>query len=177
MDSVSDATLRCGAELIVHAYVGGKAPGLPRIQELGLNAKTCAVPGTSEDLALLLAFEKGAELIVAAGTHSHLIDFLDKGRKGMSSTFLVRLKVGNKLVDAKGVSKLYRMQPSSRYIALLALAAFVVLFTVIALSPDVQDRMQSVVTDLRARFWQIYTHAPMGMEKVRKVDRHSISHI
>ena len=105
MDSVSDATLGCGAEIIVHAYTNGRAPGLARVESLGLDAAVCAVPGTSEDLALLMAYEKGAELIVAVGTHSHLIDFLDKGRKGMSSTFLVRLKVGNRLVDARGVSK------------------------------------------------------------------------
>ena len=157
MDSVSDSTLKCGAELIVHAYTNGKAPGLPRVQELGLDTHVCAVPGTSEDLALLLAYEKGAELIVAVGTHSHLIDFLDKGRKGMSSTFLVRLKVGNRLVDAKGVSKLYHAQPSIRYVGVLALAALAVIFTVIALSPTVQDHIQIMINDLRAQFWQVYT--------------------
>ncbi|MHB9035914.1 MAG: putative cytokinetic ring protein SteA [Armatimonadota bacterium] len=157
MDSVSDATLKCGAELIVHAYTNGKAPGLPRLQELGLEPHVCAIPGTSEDLALLLAYEKGAELIVAVGTHSHLIDFLDKGRKGMSSTFLVRLKVGNRLVDAKGVSKLYRAQPSVKYVGILALAALVVIATVFALSPAMQDRMQIMVDNLRAQFWQFYT--------------------
>ena len=157
MDSVSDSTLKCGAELIVHAYTNGKAPGLPRVQELGLETHVCAVPGTSEDLALLLAYEKGAELIVAVGTHSHLIDFLDKGRKGMSSTFLVRLKVGNRLVDAKGVSKLYHAQPSVRYIGVLALAALAVIFTIIALSPTVQDRIQIVINDVRAQIWQLYT--------------------
>lgn len=156
MDSVTDSTLKCGAELIVHAYTNGKAPGLPRVEALGLKPQVCAVPGTSEDLALLLAYEKGAELIVAVGTHSHMIDFLDKGRKGMSSTFLVRLKVGSKLVDAKGVSKLYRAQPSMRYVGVLALAAFVTLFTVIALSPMVQDRIQILAEDLRAQWWQLY---------------------
>lgn len=157
MDSVSDSTLKCGAEIIVHAYTSGKAPGLPRVQELGIEPFVCAVPGTSEDLALLLAYEKGAELIVAVGTHSHLIDFLDKGRKGMSSTFLVRLKVGNRLVDAKGVSKLYLAQPSVRYVGLLALAALVALFTVIALSPTIQDRIHMVFCHIRARWWDYYT--------------------
>lgn len=157
MDSVSDATLECGAELIVHAYTSGKAPGLPRVQSLGLEPYVCAIPGTSEDLALLLAYEKGAELIVAVGTHSHLIDFLDKGRKGMSSTFLVRLKVGNRLVDAKGVSKLYRAQPSVKYVGILALAALVVIATVFALSPAMQDRVQAMVDNLRSQFWQFYT--------------------
>ena len=157
MDSVSDRVLRSGAEIIVHAYASGEAPGLARVEKLGLEATVCAVPGTSEDLALLLAYEKGAELIVAVGTHSHLIDFLDKGRKGMSSTFLVRLKVGNRLVDAKGVSKLYHAQPSIRYVGLLALAAFMVLFTVIAFSPSVQERIQMMMHNYRAQFWELYT--------------------
>lgn len=159
MDSVSDSTLKCGAEVIVHAYTNGKAPGLPRVQSLGLEPYVCAIPGTSEDLALLLAYEKGAELIVAVGTHSHLIDFLDKGRKGMSSTFLVRLKVGNRLVDAKGVSKLYRAQPSVKYVGILALAALVVIATVLALSPTMQERVQAMLDNLRSQFWQFYTKA------------------
>ncbi len=157
MDSVSDAALRCGAELVVHAYASGEAPGLARLKEMGLEPQTCSVPGTSEDLALLLAYEKGAELIVAVGTHSHLIDFLDKGRRGMSSTFLVRLKVGNRLVDARGVSKLYRAQPSLRYVGILALGALVVLFTIIALSPTAQERIRTMMQDFRAQFWEVYT--------------------
>jgi uncharacterized membrane-anchored protein len=156
MDSVSDQTLRCGAELIVHAYASGDAPGLKRLEDLGLQAKVCSVPGTSEDIALLLAYEKGAEMIVAVGTHSHLIDFLDKGRKGMSSTFLVRLKVGNRLVDAKGVSKLYRVQPSGRHVAALALAALVVVIVIIALSPTVQDHLRTVTDRLRSEFWHLW---------------------
>jgi len=119
MDSVSDDALRCGAQIIVHAYKDGSAPGLARVQALGLTANIFAVPGTSEDAALLLAHEHGADLIVAVGTHSNLEDFLDKGRAGMASTFLVRLKVGPRLVDARGVFKLY--QPSPPFMAHFAL--------------------------------------------------------
>lgn len=115
MDSVSDSALRCGARIIVHAYArrGGEAPGLRRVQDLGVKAQTFAVPGTSEDAAMLLAYEHNAALIVAVGTHSNLEDFLDKGRAGMASTFLVRLKVGSRLVDARGVAKLYQPRPSA----------------------------------------------------------------
>ena len=138
MDSVSDDALRCGAELVVHAYVrsagpGGSAPGLERLRGLGLDvrAHTFPVPGTSEDAALLLAYEKGADLIVAVGTHTNLEDFLDKGRKGMASTFLVRLKVGNRLVDARGVSRLYArgeaLGPLLGYLLLAALFPIAVL--------------------------------------------------
>jgi len=156
MDSVSDSTLKLGSELIVHAYADGRAPGLSRVESLGLSAQTCSVPGTSEDLALLLAYEKGAELIVAVGTHSTLVDFLDKGRSGMSSTFLVRLKVGHRLVDAKGVSKLYRGQPNVKYVGILAVAAAFVLGCAVALSPNLQDRLFSLTADLRGQLWQLY---------------------
>ncbi len=107
MDSVSEAALRCGAELIVHAYPDGRAPGFQRVQQLGLTAQAFPVGGTSEDAALLLAYEAGAELIVAVGTHASVVEFLEKGRQGMASTFLVRLRVGHRLVDAKGVSALH----------------------------------------------------------------------
>src|SRR4029078_6071061 len=108
MDSVSDDVLRCGAEVIVHAYPDGRAPGLARMQQLNVPAITFPAAATSEDIAMLLADEKGASLIVAVVTHATLVEFLDKGRAGMASTFLTRLKVGGKLVDAKGVSRLYR---------------------------------------------------------------------
>ncbi len=119
MDSVSDTALRSGAQIIVHAYKNGDAPGLNRVKALGLAADLFAVPGTSEDAALLLAYEHGADLIIALGTHSNLEDFLDKGRAGMASTYLVRLKVGPRLVDARGVFKLY--QPRPPFIAHIAL--------------------------------------------------------
>lgn len=157
MDSVTDKNLLSGAELIVQSYADGRAPGMARLEQLGLSATVCAVPGTSEDLALLLAYEHGAEMIVAVGTHSHLVDFLDKGRKGMSSTFLVRLKVGHKLVDARGVSKLYRAHAGVGYIAIIILAAFAVLFVVIGLSPTVQERVGFIMEDARSQMWHIYT--------------------
>jgi uncharacterized membrane-anchored protein len=113
MDSVSDDALRCGAEVVVHAYADGRAPGLQRVQDLGVAAVVFPAAGTSEDVALLLADEKGAALIVAVGTHATLVEFLDKGRQGMASTFLTRLRVGGKLVDAKGVSRLYRRRIST----------------------------------------------------------------
>jgi uncharacterized membrane-anchored protein len=113
MDSVSDATLVCGAEIIVHAYRDGRAPGLERVRRLGIEPVVFPATGTSEDVAMLLADDKGASLIVAVGTHATLVEFLDKGRSGMASTFLTRLRVGGKLVDAKGVSRLYRSRISN----------------------------------------------------------------
>ncbi|MFL6169767.1 MAG: putative cytokinetic ring protein SteA [Ornithinibacter sp.] len=112
MDSVSDDALRCGAEIVVHAYRDGRAPGLERVRSLGVEPVVFPATGTSEDVAMLLADDKGASLIVAVGTHVTLVEFLDKGRSGMASTFLTRLRVGGKLVDAKGVSRLYRARIS-----------------------------------------------------------------
>ena len=128
MDSISDDALRSGAQIIVHAYKNGAAPGMERVQALGLTADLFAVPGTSEDAALLLAYEHGADLIVALGTHSNLEDFLDKGRAGMASTYLVRLKVGARLVDARGVFKLYQPRPPFlAHVALLLSFLFAVI--------------------------------------------------
>lgn len=121
-DSVGADTLRSGAELIVHAYPGGRAPGAARLDEMGLPYLRFESAGTSEDIAMLLAYELGAELIVAVGTHSSMEDFLDKGRAGMASTFLVRLKVGRILVDAKGVNRLYRPVVKGRDLGLLVVA-------------------------------------------------------
>jgi uncharacterized membrane-anchored protein len=135
MDSVSDAALTCGAEIVVHAYRDGRAPGLERIQNLGLESVVFPAAGTSEDVALLLADYKGAALIVAVGTHATLVEFLDKGRAGMASTFLTRLRIGGKLIDAKGVSRLYRSRISSSSLLLLVFSALLTLAVVIGLSP------------------------------------------
>jgi uncharacterized membrane-anchored protein len=153
MDSVSDDALRCGAEIVVHAYRDGSAPGLARVQELGIDPVVFPAAGTSEDVALLLADEKGASLIVAVGTHATLVEFLDKGRAGMASTFLTRLRVGGKLVDAKGVSRLYRSRIRLSTLLLLVAAtvvAFVVAFTV---TPGGQLYREIFGTD-----WRHFTH-------------------
>lgn len=134
MDSVTDDLLRCGAEVVVHAYPDGRAPGLERVQDLGVEAVTFPAAGTSEDVALLLADEKGAELIVTVGTHWTISEFLDKGRVGMASTFLTQLRVGGKLIDAKGVSRLYRSRISGLALLALVLAALVAIGAALAAS-------------------------------------------
>jgi uncharacterized membrane-anchored protein len=135
MDSVSDATLNCGAEIVVHAYRDGHAPGLDRVRRLGLESVVFPATGTSEDVAMLLADDKGASLIVAVGTHATLVEFLDKGRAGMASTFLTRLRIGGKLVDAKGVSRLYRSRISNLSLALMLSVAILALFVAMTATP------------------------------------------
>jgi uncharacterized membrane-anchored protein len=137
MDSVSDKALRSGAEIVVHAYPGrdSKPPGMARVEALGLGAHVFASPGTSEDIALLLAYENGADVIITVGTHHGLVEFLSKGRKGMASTFLVRTRLAHKLIDAKGLSELYPTGLSWRYVGLLILAGFLVVSLVVTYSP------------------------------------------
>jgi uncharacterized membrane-anchored protein len=144
MDSCSDAALRCGAEIIVHAYRDGRAPGVERVEQLGLQAVVFPALGTSEDAAMLLADSKGARLLVAVGTHASLVEFLDKGRSGMASTFLTRLRVGPKLVDAKGVSRIYRSQIRSWHLVLLVLAGLLALVTALSFT-EVGLAMGSVI--------------------------------
>lgn len=151
MDSVSDVALRSGAELIAHAYPDGRAPGLERLHALGLDGVAWPLAATSEDLALLLAWESGADLIVAVGTHANLVEYLDKGRSGMASTFLVRLKVGPKLVDAKGVNKLYRAAVGPAHLLPLVAGALTVVTAVILISPLARDLLELIF--LRVQAW------------------------
>ena len=154
MDSVTDSALTSGAELIVHAYKDGKAPGLERLNQLGVGDQALVWPlaATSEDLALLLAWECGADLIIALGTHTNLVEYLDKGRKGMASSFLVRLKVGPKLVDAKGVNKLYRSTVSANHLFFILVAALVVAAAVISLSPVLRNNISLLIIRIRLMF-------------------------
>jgi len=144
MDSCSDQTLRCGAELVVHAYHDGRAPGMERIRALGLSAVVFPALGTSEDAAMLLADTKGARLLVAVGTHYSLVEFLDKGRAGMASSFLTRLRVQHKMVDAKGLSRIYRSQIKTWHLVLLVLSGMLALATAL-LFTDVGWAVGSVI--------------------------------
>src|SRR5205814_7204311 len=138
MDSVTEAALRSGAEIVLHAYPSGHAPGRDRLTALGLSYKVLQASGTSEDVAFLLAHEKGADLIVAVGSHGNLREFLDKGRQGMASTFLVRLRVGEILMDAKGVSRLYSGRIRGRDTALLVGSAIFAMAMVVLVSPPLR---------------------------------------
>lgn len=148
MDSVSSETLNCGAEILVHAYQDGRSPGARRLSELGIDYKIFPAPGTSEDIALLLAYELGAQLIVAVGLHSNLIDFLEKGRPGMASTFLTRMKIGSILVDAKGVSQLYKGKAGILPIPLL-IAAVIPILLIIMLATSWRDLLRLFWLELR----------------------------
>jgi uncharacterized membrane-anchored protein len=151
MDSASDQALRCGAELIVHAYPDGRAPGCARLIEAGLPHTVVPAAGTSEDVAMLMAFEKGAALIVSVGAHFNLIEFLDRKRGGMSSTFLTRLRIGERLVDAKGVSRLYKPSSALAPVAMFGVAFLVLLTILIITSPALNDVFNLIW--LKIRIW------------------------
>jgi uncharacterized membrane-anchored protein len=155
MDSVTTEALLSRAELVVHQYPGGDAPGMERLEALGIPAIKFEARGTSEDIAMLLAYERGAELIVAVGTHANLIEFMDKGRKGMASTFLTRLRVGPILVDAKGVGRLYRGRVRRVDLFLLVAAALITMAIVIAFSPAMRTYAEIYLEDLRQLWFDI----------------------
>lgn len=139
MDSASEAALRCGAELVVHSYPDGRAPGRERLEQLGLAFKLVPAPGTSQDVAMLLAAEKGARLIVSVGSQLNLVEFLDRHREGMSSTFLTRLRIGEILVDAKGVSRLYRPRPGLTPLLVVIAAGVIAMIAVVWMTPALRD--------------------------------------
>lgn len=151
MDSASDTALACGAELIVHAYPDGRAPGCERLIEAGLPHTVVPAAGTSEDVAMLMAYEKGADLIVSVGAHFNLIEFLDRKRGGMSSTFLTRLRIGERLVDAKGVSRLYTPSSTLAPVALFGVAFAILLTILVITSPALNDVF--LLVWLKIRIW------------------------
>ena len=155
MDSVSDAALASGAELVVHAYPNGEAPGQDRLRQLDRPFLVLPSQGTSEDVAMLLAHEKGAELIAAVGTHFSLSEFLEKARGGMSSTFLVRLRVGSILVDAKGISRLYPAGPSRRLFFYMIAVAAIIMFVLLTTAPAIRATLDLWLLRLSAFFRSI----------------------
>lgn len=148
MDSVSDKALRSGAELLVHAYPDGTAPGALRLRAAGLPHERVAAPGISEDVALQLAHEKGADLIVAVGTHFNLVEFLERNRSGMASTFVTRLKVGEILVDAKGVSRLVSRRVGVWPLVAFGVAAVGAIVVAVAASPALRSAINVLVDRL-----------------------------
>jgi len=147
-DSVSDAALETSAELVVHAYPDGRAPGADRLKRAGLRFHIVSAPGISEDLALLVAHEKGAELIVAVGTHFNLVEFLERDRAGMASTFVTRLKVGESLIDAKGVSRLVSRRVGIGPLVAFAAACIAAVVVAVAVSPALRNVIEALTRNL-----------------------------
>ena len=148
---VTDKALRHSREVVLHTDRGGRALGSDRLERLGVRAQQLAASGTTEDVALLLADAAGASLIITVGTHATLDEFLDRQRAGLASTFLTRLRVGPKLVDAKGVPQLYAGRVRLWHLALVLLAGLVALGVAIAATPvgaEWWDGLQGAFSDL-----------------------------
>ena len=137
-DSASHRALHCGAELIAHERGDGYSPAREFLDAEGVPFTVLTAPGMSEDVAMLLAYEAGATLIVAVGTHATMVEFLDKGRRGMASTFLTRLRLGPVLVDAKGVNRLYEGRVRRRDMVLLVAAALFAMIAMTVASPSLR---------------------------------------
>lgn len=152
MDSVTDSALKLGAEVIIHAYPDGRAPGLDRVKNCGVDYIIIPALGTSEDVAMLVAYEEQAEIIVALGTHSNMVDFLEKGRKGMASTLLVRMKIGTKLIDAKGVSKLYQPRFNWKTVILMGFAAITPIIAIGLINQDIVRILKMVWINIKMIF-------------------------
>lgn len=157
MDSISEGALRCAKDIVVHAYVGGSAPGLERVKELGLQAVTFPIRGTSEDAAMLLAYACGASLIVAVGTHTSFVEFLEKGRRGMASTILTRLRIGHMLVDAKGVSQLHSAGLKLWHIALLLALGAATAIIIIKVSPYTLGFLKALMLWVLVRLERLFS--------------------
>jgi uncharacterized membrane-anchored protein len=154
-DSVSDRALRCGAELIHHVHLDGRAPGRENLLEWGVPYEEFVIDGTSEDVAMLLAYEAGARLIVAVGTHASMVEFLDKGRRGMSSTFLTRMRLGPVLVDAKGVSRLYEGRVRRRDLLALVAAALLAMIAISVVSEPIHVFLDGIRVTLKDLWYSI----------------------
>lgn len=152
-DQMSADVLKSGAQVVLPADADGHASGLERIQDLGIGAMTFPAAGSATDLALLLVDHHGASLIVTAGHSAGIEEFFDRGRaQSNPSTFLTRLKVGEKLVDAKAVATLYRSHISGGAVALLILAILLAVIAVLWVSSA-----DTVVIDWIATYWNRLT--------------------
>ena len=154
-DSVSARAMEVGAQNIHHVHPDGRNPGYAELQAFGKPYDEFVVEGTSEDAAMLLAYEAGAKLIVAVGTHDTMVEFLDKGRAGMSSTFLTRLRIGPMLVDAKGVARLYEPTVRRRDLLLLVGAAVLVILVIALVSEPAQVIIEGVWVTLKDLWYSI----------------------
>jgi uncharacterized membrane-anchored protein len=134
LDSVSDLALTCGAELVLHVARDGRAPALHRLEELGAEHTVFRATGTGEDLALLLADAAGATFVALAGSHTTLREFIDYGRAQMPGAFLVRLRLGSKLVDARTVAAVHRRRPAAWPLVLLMVLAVAGLVAAVTLT-------------------------------------------
>lgn len=134
---VSDDVLTDAAVLVVPADRDGRAEGLERITELGLGATTFPAAATARDMALLLAYHGGAEMIVVTGDDRGLENAF-RNSSSPSST-MVDTTVSSRLVHADACATLYRSRGAGIGLALVVLAALVAVAAVVVARDAAQD--------------------------------------
>lgn len=153
LEQVSDAALRCGAEVVARVPGDHRARGAERMDRLGVSHSTFVTDASSEDAALLIAHANRASLIVMVGSHSSLVEFLDRGRSGMATSFLTRAAVGPTVVHAQAVARLYKHRVSGWLVFLLLLVGTALVAVSVATTPVGQDWLDQLgqwATDLRS---------------------------
>jgi uncharacterized membrane-anchored protein len=158
-DTLADKTLRCGAEVVVRAPRDGGPVSLDRLERLGVSPAVFRTSATSEDAALLLADAGGARLLVTVGSHTSLEEYLDRGRSGMASSFLTRVSVGSRLLDARAVHRLYQSRVRTWQLLLLALAGLLAVALAVAATPSGQQWWQDLSRQLAGLWAAVYGQA------------------
>jgi uncharacterized membrane-anchored protein len=139
LENTSERALRSGAELVVHTSRRGAVSSSDRLEHLGLTHATFVADCTAHDAALLLAHHSNADLIVTVGTPSSLIEFFDRGRSAMASSFLTQLAVSGDLINAKALAVLYRHRVRGWWVFLVLLVCIAVVAGAILTTPVGQD--------------------------------------
>ncbi|MDO9380192.1 MAG: putative cytokinetic ring protein SteA [Nocardioidaceae bacterium] len=150
LDALSDRALRCGAEVVEQTGRTGRTTDAERLERLGVDVLRFGAGGAAEDLAMILADDRGARIIVTVGIHANLVEYLDGGRSSSASTFLARLRVGSKLIDAQAVAAVHRPRVGLPMLLLLLLAAAVALVLALSTTPVGSDWLEPVTSGLGA---------------------------
>jgi uncharacterized membrane-anchored protein len=146
---VSDATLRCGAEVVFCAASGDRTERLDRLERLGIDAKLFVTSGTGEDAALVLAHTQRAKLIVLAGSPRSLVELMDTGRAGMASSLVTRASSGASVVHANVVAQLYANRVRTWLVLVLILLGLCLVAAAIATTPIGQEWWDQLLSWLR----------------------------
>ena len=150
-DRPSVKTLRGARDVVLRVDRGGDRGATELMERLGVRPLRLESGATTEDAALILADACDASLIVGVGMHATLDEFLDRQRPGLASTYLTRLVVGPRLVDATAVPQLYSGRVRPRHLYLVMLAGLVALAAAISVTPvggEWTDSLRSALADL-----------------------------
>lgn len=149
----SAKTLRSARDVVVRVDRGADRSQVDSIERLGVRPKRFESAATPEDAGLILADAGEAAVIVGVGMHATIDELLDRQRSGLASTYLTRLKVGPRLVDATAVPSLYSGRVRPWHVLVVLLAGLVALAAAVSVTPVGQDWLGSLIDTLRST-WQ-----------------------